>query len=96
MVLVSVSDFKTRLEEHLRRVKAGETILVTARGRIIAQLSPPPPDAGEGSELQDLAERGLVRRGRGSVSPEFWRLPRPEDPQGKVLQSLLRERSEGR
>ncbi len=96
MVSVSISELRARLSEHLRRVKAGETVMVTERGRTVAQLSPAPPDANGGSELQDLVDKGLVRRGRGSVSPEFWELPRPEDPQGKVVGSLLEERREGR
>ena len=96
MVSVSVSEFKARLSEHLRRVKAGETVMVTERGQTIGQLSPPPLDANKGAELQALVDRSPVRPGRGSVSPEFWDLPGPKDPLGKVLESLLEERREGR
>lgn len=96
MVSVSVSELKAKLSEHLRRVKAGETVMVTERGRAVAQLSPPPPDENHESELHELVAKGILRRGRGSVSPEFWDLPMPEDPEGKVLESLLEERGEGR
>jgi prevent-host-death family protein len=96
VVSVSISELKAKLSEHLRRVRAGETVMVTDRGRTVAQLTPPPPDENEESELQDLVDKGVVHRGRGSVSPEFWDLPVPEDPEGKVLESLLEERREGR
>jgi len=96
MVLVPISELKARLSSYVRRVKAGETVMVTERGRTVAQLSPPPLDANKGAELQALVDRSPVRPGRGSVSPEFWDLPGPKDPLGKVLESLLEERREGR
>lgn len=58
-----MKNLKARLSEHLRAVKAGETILVTERDEVIAQLGP--PHAGlhhlEGSlsaALESLGEAG--------------------------------------
>lgn len=98
MVSVSISELKAKLSEHLRRVKAGETVMVTDRGRAVAQLSPPPRIEDEEAELQELAAAGLIRlgRSRGAISEEFWSMPRPRDPKGVVLNALLREREEGR
>ncbi|MCB9401149.1 MAG: type II toxin-antitoxin system prevent-host-death family antitoxin [Microthrixaceae bacterium] len=42
--------------EVLRRVAAGETILVTNHGRPAAMIGPPPTDV-----LEDLAARGRLR-----------------------------------
>lgn len=60
MVSISVSELKARLSEHLRRVKAGERLIVTERGRAVAVLSPPSVgDAGD-PRLQELTDAGLV------------------------------------
>ncbi len=40
MKAVGVKNLKARLSEHLRSVKAGETILVTERDQVIAELRP--------------------------------------------------------
>jgi hypothetical protein len=38
---------------------------------------------------------GEIRQGR-PVPEEFWRLPRPEDPEGLLLKALLDDRRQGR
>ena len=40
MKAVGVKNLKARLSEHLRSVKSGETILVTEREEVIAELRP--------------------------------------------------------
>jgi prevent-host-death family protein len=40
---VGISELKSRLSEYLRCVKAGETIMVTVRGKAIAQIIPAYP-----------------------------------------------------
>jgi len=53
-------------------------------------------------EEQKLKERLMrsgppsMRRGSGKISEEFWKLPRPEDPEGRALKGLLDEREHGR
>lgn len=53
-------------------------------------------------EEQELKERLMrsgpppVQRGTGSVSEEFWKLPKPKDPEGLALRYLLEDRREGR
>jgi hypothetical protein len=56
------------------------------------------PQASERAhtELEQLVERGVVRPGRGSLNREFWDLPKPEDPDGAVLEALLEERRASR
>lgn len=54
-------------------------------------------------EEQRLKERlmrkkllpGDIRPGR-PVSEEFWRMPKPKDPEGLLLKALLEDRREGR
>ena len=96
MDTVSVSELKARLSEHLRLVRAGKTVLVTDRGRAVAVLAPiGEVSEGEDGRLRELIDAGLIAPGRGAISPEFWDLPRPSDPEGAVLKALLEEREGG-
>ena len=54
MKLVGVRELKNRLSEYLRFVKAGEEILVTDRGKIVARLSSAEPTTAE-SPLSTLS-----------------------------------------
>ena len=58
MTTVGVRELKARLSHHLKRVQAGETLVVTDRGREIARLSPANP-----SPSHEWAWR-MVREGR--------------------------------
>ncbi len=93
---VAISDLKARLSEYLARVRAGEEITVTDRGVPVAQLTPVSYPHARREALADLERKGMIRLGRGTLPAEFWRMPRPQDPQGTVLQALLDERREGR
>ena len=95
MVKVSVSELKARLSEHIRRVKGGEEVLVTERGRVVAVLGPVPPSRSE-DELDALVEAGLIRPAKRLPDEGFWELPRGKDPDGVVLGALMQERREGR
>lgn len=98
MKVVYVSTLKARLSEFLRLVKSGETVLVTERGRPVAMLAPVAENhpLGEDPRLQALVESGLVRPPRAPVPGDFLDRPRPADPEGRLLEALLQERSEGR
>ncbi len=67
MKAVGVKQLKARLSEYLRHVRAGETILVTDREKVIAELRPAvrraPRHQDSIKELLDsLAERGDITR----------------------------------
>ncbi len=67
-MVASVRDLKNRTSELLRRVRAGEHVLVTDRGRPIAEITPVRPERLSPEErLARLAERGDVAlpKGRG-------------------------------
>src|SRR2546425_10755298 len=93
----TVSRLKATLSEHLARVKAGEEVVVTERGKPIAKIVPIGRDqVGVPAHLLELARAGLVRLGSGKLPRGFWKLPRPADPSGPVLKALLAERHSGR
>lgn len=68
---VGVRQLKTHLSEYLRRVKAGETIVITERGQPIGRLIPPAPprELTLEEKLQRLVEAGLVEW--NGQKPEF-------------------------
>jgi prevent-host-death family protein len=96
MRTTGVTELKASLSETLARVKSGEEVLITEHGRPIARLMPLP------SWDMDAATEELVRKGilkppeRPFDIEEFFKLPRPEDPDGLLLQALLEERRSGR
>jgi prevent-host-death family protein len=66
MKTVGVRDLKNKLSEYLRRVRLGESVLVTDRGEVVAELLPPGQRQGDPSVpagLQLLAKRGLLTLG---------------------------------
>ncbi|MGH7627460.1 MAG: type II toxin-antitoxin system Phd/YefM family antitoxin [Gemmatimonadaceae bacterium] len=76
---VGSRELKTRLGTYLRRVRNGETILVTDRGEPVAELRPlqASDDATEAA-FRMMAAEGLVTRGKGGPLHPFKpiRLPR--------------------
>ena len=93
---MSIAELKARLSHYLRRVRRGETLTVTDRGRAVASLGPV-----EGMRLdermQRLVDQGIVRAPSGPPLPaDFWERPRPSDPEGRILAALLEEREQGR
>jgi antitoxin (DNA-binding transcriptional repressor) of toxin-antitoxin stability system len=61
MRAVGIKSLKNRLSEYIRLVKAGETVLVTDRDQVVAELVPPQP--GRSSNLADVFLADAVRRG---------------------------------
>lgn len=95
MKTTTVSKLKASLSEYLRQVKAGEEVLVTERGRPIARLAPIVNPQTFPEELVEMEKQGLIKLGSGKLPKNFWDLPRPKDPKGLVLKTVLREREEG-
>jgi prevent-host-death family protein len=96
MTTATVSKLKASLSEYLRRVKAGEEVLVSERGRPIAKLVPVTGGDSLPDHLAEMARQGLVRVGARRLSRAFWSLPRPRDPKATVRRALLEEREQGR
>lgn len=87
---VGIREAKSGLSALIRRVKGGETIELTDRGRPVARVVPIAPDERTEDEvLQNLLDRGLVRKlpPKGPI-----KLPRMIKPKKPVdLQRMLRE-----
>jgi antitoxin (DNA-binding transcriptional repressor) of toxin-antitoxin stability system len=62
MIATGIRELKTHLSRYLRQVAGGETILVTDRGRIVAEVRPP-GSSGDLGDATDLLYRQLVAAG---------------------------------
>jgi prevent-host-death family protein len=62
---VGARELKTRLGSYLRQVEQGATILVTERGRPVAELRPVQPADTLEEKLNRLAAEGFLTRGTG-------------------------------
>lgn len=89
---VGVRELRQNLSRYLVQVKAGESFVVTERGREVARLTPSGPADSPIARL--VAERGatmphgdLVARARGSSLP-----PAEGPPSLEVLDELREER----
>jgi prevent-host-death family protein len=88
---VGVRELKNNLSRYLARVKAGEVITITERGREIARLSTLVGDDeadADGERLLEMARQGLVtlpQAGHAEVDP------RPVRSTGKPVSALLLE-----
>lgn len=91
----AVARLKSQLSRYLRRVKAGEEILVTEHGVPVARLVPIGPRAEGLEKLRDLERQGLVRLGSGRLPRNFWKLPRPRDRRALVRRAVVEERERG-
>ncbi|CAN5851412.1 hypothetical protein BH24ACI5_BH24ACI5_23360 [soil metagenome] len=58
---VGLKVLKNKLSEYVRLVAGGETVLITDRDRVVAELVP--PAEGRGHSVDDVALAELVRHG---------------------------------
>src|SRR5262245_49266197 len=95
MKTVGVRELKNRLSEYLRQVRAGESVLVTDRGEVVAELTSPgreSVDSSVPSALVALARRGLVTLGVPGESRVYPPLPRTRRRRRTAAQLLDEER----
>ena len=96
MNAVNVADLKARLSAVLRKVKAGQEMIVTERGVPVARIVPLARDEDH-ARRRSLAGEGALRPGRGRARKML--LAPPPGPRASgaaVLAALLEERREGR
>lgn len=78
MRVVGIRELKNRLSEYIRRVRAGDEVLVTDRGEVVAELRPParvPPDTRIEAGFAALAKEGLLSLGVPNESKAYPALP---------------------
>lgn len=89
---VGIRELKNRLSEYVRLVRAGEVVMVTDRGEVVAELRGPGQMGAESSPgLQALARRGAVSLGAAN-DPALYELLSPVAPAGLAARLLDEER----
>lgn len=91
-----IRELKNRLSEYVSLVRAGEEILVTDRGEVVAELRPPESRHARAEPYPELAR--LIRQGRirpgGGNSPELYPVLPAIAPAGTAARLLDEERGE--
>ena len=95
MRTVGIKLLKDKLSEYIRLVSTGETILITDRDRVVAELVP--PDRARADRIPDVLLAEAVRQ--GLVTPAALPPGAPPDtpgvaPLGAILAELERDRSD--
>jgi antitoxin (DNA-binding transcriptional repressor) of toxin-antitoxin stability system len=81
---VGLKILKNKLSEYVRLAAAGETVLVTDRNRVVAELGPPQPHGRE-----SFIERGVREGWLTPAKRPFEPLPPRQPIPGYTLEQLL-------
>jgi len=95
MRAVGLKTLKNKLSEYVRLVANGETVLVTDRDRVVAELSP--PRAGRSELLGDAMLAEAMRRGWVTPPALVGAAPPPRKPImafRALMEELQRDRDE--
>jgi antitoxin (DNA-binding transcriptional repressor) of toxin-antitoxin stability system len=94
---VGIRELKNRLSEYIRLVRAGEVVMVTDRGEVVAELRAPSPESELLKKYPRLAEMVRDGRVRLPVKPNhpgaYRRLPAVTPP-GTAQRMLDEDRGE--
>lgn len=91
---VGLKVLKNKLAEYVRIAASGETVLVTDRDRVVAELSP--PRQGRAESLADAQLAELIRGGLVSTptSPRAVPGSRPVASSQQILEELSTDRAD--
>lgn len=102
MKAVGIKELKAKVSEYVRLARRGETVLVTDRGEVVAELRPPRRRAeapeGDLEEILDrLAESGVVTR--AGIPKQGWTwhaegLGLPEETVRSILDEVRSDRTD--
>lgn len=82
---IGVRELKSRLSEVLDRAAAGETVVVTSRGKPKAVIGPTPAE----TPIERGIREGWIRPGNGEPPETFH--PRYRSRTGRTIQEILDE-----
>ena len=84
MPTVGLKILKNKLSEYIRRAAAGETVVVTDRNRVVAEIVPP-----RGHQHETFVERGVREGWLTPAKRPFQPLPPRKPIPGLTLEQLL-------
>jgi antitoxin (DNA-binding transcriptional repressor) of toxin-antitoxin stability system len=91
---VGIKVLKNKLSEYVRLAESGETVLITDRDRVVAELSP--PRAERRALLDDPVLAELVRNGILTPAVRPFTTPPPRGKPVMKLKALLAQLDEDR
>ena len=76
---VNVTTLRQNLPDYLAMVEQGETVRVTVRGRVIAEITPPAPEAEQAARARSRLSGSLIRYDaplEPVIAPDEWEMNR--------------------
>jgi len=94
MRAVGIKNLKNKLSEYIRLASEGETVLVTDRDRVVAEITAPRP--GRSETVTDAVMAEAVRKGwiTPPVLRDALRPRQPVAPLAEILEELSRSRDD--
>ncbi len=94
MASVGIRELKNNLSYYVRQVVAGRRIVVTDRGRVVAELIPPVAAGARPSRYEELISAGVIRPAleQGDPLADF---PRLKLPAGTAAALVDEDRGDG-
>ena len=96
MQAVGIRELKNKLSHYVRLVEAGDSVLVTDRGTVVAELRPPGSTSGDARDPTTSRLNELARRGRAVVGashdPTLYSARNAVLPEGTATELLEAER----
>lgn len=88
-----IRELKDNLSRYIARAAAGERVLITDRGRLVAELGPPAKELTYGSRYEELVASGRIRPAieEGDPFPSF---PKFKLPKGTAKALIDEDRDE--
>jgi len=92
---VGLREFKNKFSKYVARVKVGERVSITDRGRVVAELSPARDTAGTGpaATVEGLRRKGLLSGTGRNTAALYPAMPRALK---RSVSSLLDEERDSR
>jgi antitoxin (DNA-binding transcriptional repressor) of toxin-antitoxin stability system len=91
----TISEIKSRLSAYLKKVKAGQAVLILDRDHPVTRLERVGPSTHPDDRLVRLERAEILQRATRPVSVESLNAPVPQSSRS-VVAALLEERQEGR
>jgi prevent-host-death family protein len=85
MRTVGLKTLKNKLSEYVRLAAAGDTVVITDRGRPVAEIRPPPPKS------ESIIERGVREGWITPAKKPFAPLPPGKPVLGLTLEKLMED-----
>lgn len=90
---VGIRELKDRLSQYVRQVEAGDVVVVTDRGRVVAELWPPGRHDRRDIDprLLEMERKGLIRLATRPHDPSLYRRMPYVDLGGMTIEDLMDE-----